>query len=276
LDDCGKRGVTGLTASWLKTLCALAGIAALAPPAGAAERDICEHKAGQELIRCIEAAARSGAPAPAQDGSKASSTARRTQPSSVVAPVAPAREVPRPPAEDCTGRDGDALRRCLAAGGRLNPDAFPAAPALPAAAATPPTTTRTRAESCESKSGEALRRCVQAQAQQAGTGAATPSQPQVIPCRGYTAADQPLCLHRNSAIVECRKRTLYPDLDVCLRSQMARAPQPAHADCGKLPARERPHCEARNRVYAACSGDKMGYFACLERQLGSDAVLTRR
>jgi hypothetical protein len=275
LDDCGKRGVTGLAAPGPKALCALVAIAGLAAPAWGAERDICEHKTGQDLIRCIEAAARSGAPAPSQDSPKASSSAKRPQPSSVVAPVAPAFEAPRPPAEDCTGRDGDALRRCLAGGGRLNPDAFPAASTVPAAAAAAPTIPA-RAESCEGKSGEALRLCVQAQSKLAATGPATPSQPQVIPCRGYTAADQPLCLHRNSAIAECRKRNLYPDLDVCLRSQMARAPQPARADCGKLPARERPHCEARNRVYAACSGDKMGYFACLERQLGSDAVLTRR
>ena len=264
-----------MAAAWLQALCALVATTALTAPAWSAERDICDNKAGPELIRCIEAAARSGAPAPSQDSPKASPSTRRSPPSSVVAPAAPVLEAPRPPAEDCTGRNGDALRRCLAAGGRLNPDAFPTAPAVAAPAAAP-ITTPARAESCEGKSGEALRLCVQAQSKHAGFAAATPSQPQVIPCRGYTGADQPLCLHRNSAIVECRKRNLYPDLDVCLRSHMARSPQPARADCGKLPARERPHCEARNRVYAACSGDRMSYFACLERQLGSDAVLTRR
>jgi hypothetical protein len=117
---------------------------------------------------------------------------------------------------------------------------------------------------------------VEAQSKDAGAAGRKSAQPQVIPCTGYTAADQPLCLHRNTAIVECRNRSLYPDPDVCLRSHMARAPQPAHADCGKLQSRLRTHCEARNRVYAACTGDKLGYFACLERQLGSDAVLTRR
>jgi hypothetical protein len=264
-----------LVAPSLKALCALVAVSALAAPAWSAERDICEHKAGPELIRCIEAAARAGAPAPSQDSAKASSSAKRSHRTAVVTPAAPALEAPHPPAEDCTGRDGDGLRRCLAAGGRLNPDAFPTASAVPAAAAAP-STGAARVERCEGKSGEALRLCVQAQSKRADIAAATPSQPQVIPCRGYTAADQPLCLHRNSAIVECHKRNLYPDLDVCLRSQMARVPQPARADCGNLPARSRPHCEARNRVYAACSGDKMGYFACLERQLGSDAVLTRR
>jgi hypothetical protein len=29
-------------------------------------------------------------------------------------------------------------------------------------------------------------------------------------------------------------------------------------------------------VYAACTGDKLGYFSCLEHRLGADAVLTRR
>ncbi|MGH8666795.1 MAG: hypothetical protein ACREUX_21235 [Burkholderiales bacterium] len=274
MDNCGGRAATGMAAAWVNALCALVAITTLAGPAWSAERDICENKAGPELIRCIEAAARSGGPAPSQDAAKAAPTKRSTS-SSVVTPVAPAFVPPRAPAEDCTGRSGEALRRCLAAGGRLNPDAFPSAPTVPAAAAAP-TTAPARAESCEGKSGEALRLCVEAQSKDAGIAAAKPSQPQVIPCSGYTAVDQPLCLHRNSAIVECRKRNLYPDVDVCLRSHMARAPQPARADCGKLQARLRAHCEARNRVYAACSGDKMGYFACLERQLGSDAVLTRR
>jgi hypothetical protein len=51
-----------------------------------------------------------------------------------------------------------------------------------------------------------------------------------IVCTGYHRADQPLCVHRNSAIMECRNRQKYPDLDVCLRSQMARAPTPELAD----------------------------------------------
>jgi hypothetical protein len=98
----------------------------------------------------------------------------------------------------------------------------------------------------------------------------------VIPCTGYNPADQPLCLHRNTALVECRNRARYPDFDVCLRSHMARAPEPGRADCRNLSTRARNHCEARNQVYAACTGDKLGYFACLEHRLGADAVLTRR
>jgi hypothetical protein len=141
-----------------------------------------------------------------------------------------------------------------------------AAPAA-AAAATP-------AESCDNKSGEALRRCVEAAAR-VQAKAAGPAQPQVIACKGYTAADQPLCVHRNSALAECRNRQKYPDFDVCLRSYMSRAPEPARADCGKLQARARAHCDARNRVYQSCLGDKLGYFACLEKRLGADAVLTR-
>jgi hypothetical protein len=128
---------------------------------------------------------------------------------------------------------------------------------------------------CEGKSGEALRLCVEAQAK--GLPAARKStNTQVVSCTGYTAADQPFCLHRNTALVECRKASLYPDMDVCLRSHMARAPEPGRADCGKLAARARTHCEARTQVYASCLGDKLGYFACLEHRLGADAVLTRR
>ncbi len=270
-----------MTRHWgsaLRIFAAIAASSALAGPARGAERDICENKAGRELIRCIEAAARSAAPASSASATKAPAGARAqpSTPGSAVTPVAPAVEAPRAPVEDCTGRSGDALRRCLAAGGRLNPQAYPAessaAASAPAAAAASPA----RVESCEDKSGEALRSCVQAQAKEHGNAQHATSLTQVIPCSGYLAADQPLCLHRNSAIIECRKRNLYPDLEVCLRSQMARAPQPGRADCSKLPARLRPQCEARNRVYAACSSDKMGYFACLQRQLGSDAVLTRR
>jgi hypothetical protein len=271
LNDCGERSATGMVALWTNVLSALAAVTVLAGPAFGAELDICENKAGQDLIRCIEAAARSGGPAPAPDSGKGLPAKRPASP----AAVAPAFEVPRAPAEDCTGRSGDALRRCLAAGGRLNPDAFPTPATAPAAAAAPAAATG-RAESCEGKSGEALRQCVEAQSKDASAATLKASQPQAIPCTGYTAADQPLCVHRNSAIAECRNRSLYPDFNVCLRSHMARAPQPAQADCSKLQARQRAHCEARNRVFAACSSDKMGYFACLERQLGSDAVLTRR
>ena len=274
MDDCGERAVTGVAALWANALGALAAFTVLAGPAFSAERDICENKAGQELIRCIEAAARSGGSAPSQDGTKALPAKRPASPATV-APVTPTLELPRAPTEDCTGRSGDALRRCLAAGGQLNPQVFPTPPAHSAAAAAPAAAPG-RAESCEGKSGEALRLCVEAQSKDAGLAAGKATQPQAIPCTGYTAADQPLCLHRNSAIVECRNRSLYPDFNVCLRSHMVRAPQPAQADCSKLQVRQRTHCEARNRVYASCTGDKMGYFACLERQLGSDAVLTRR
>jgi hypothetical protein len=270
LDDDGEQAATGMAALWKHALCALAAVTVLAGQASGAERDICENKAGPELIRCIEAAARSGHQPPSRDTGKVSPASRPASPP-IAAPVAPAFVVPPAPVEDCTGRSGETLRRCLAAGGRLNPEAFPATPAAPAAA-----TAAGRAESCEGKSGETLRLCVEARSKDAGVAGSKASQPQAIPCTGYTAADQPLCLHRNSAIVECRNRSLYPDFDVCLRSHMIRAPQPAHADCSKLQARSRTHCEARNRVYASCTSDRMGYFACLERKLGSDAVLTRR
>jgi hypothetical protein len=168
------------------------------------------------------------------------------------------------------------LRHCLAAGGRLAPEAATTAAAkgAPASSATHASAGARNAD-CEGKSGEALRICVQAQAKVL-PAARKDASTQVVGCTGYTAADQPLCLHRNTALVECRKTSLYPDMDVCLRSHMARAPEPGRADCSKLAVRARAHCEARNQVYASCLGDKLGYFACLEHRLGADAVLTRR
>lgn len=225
----------------------------------AAQADICENKTGSELIRCIEAAARANTPPEA-------GATRKPEPSGE-RPTASRREhaVPKPPAaaasaQDCTGRQGGELRSCLAAGGRLSPEAAIVA-APPAAGGGP----------CQGKSGEALRVCMEEASKQ--SAAARTAEPPLARCIDYAAADQPLCLHRNSAIIACRNRKLYPDLEVCLRSQMAGAPQPQLADCSKAPKQARAHCEARNRVYAACSGDKMGYFGCLEQKLGEDAVL---
>jgi len=265
------------------TLAAAALLAsALTAPAMAAERDICENKSGQELIRCIEAAARGApppaAPSPTPAPGKAAPTAAPTAPAKVASPSAPRpQSVPepaRPAPEDCTGKAGETLRRCLAAGGRLAPEAAVTSSSTPQTA---PTAAAPRQESCDSKSGEELRRCVEAAAK---APQPTPSvgvaQPQVISCTGYSAADQPLCLHRNTALVECRNRQKYPDFDVCLRSFMVRAPQPTRADCSALQARSRAHCENRNQAFQGCLADKMTYFACLEQKLGTDARLTKR
>lgn len=245
-------------------------------PATAAAADICENRTGQDLVRCIEASARGTPPPPPV----------RSAPTSKTAPAAPAAAtaktgatVPLPPLpspapepafapEDCTGRTDQALRTCLAAGGRLAPSAAVVAPTR----TTPPVAVATATETCEGKSGEALRACIE-------TTARAPvkvDRNRRLVCTGYTSADQPLCVHRNTAIDECQNRKRYPDMDVCMRSQMTRAPEPKRADCTKVPARARGHCESRNRVYEQCLSDKIGYFACLEKHLGTDAVLSRR
>jgi len=259
----------------------MSGYAAFLGPAAAAERDICENRSGQDLIRCIEASAR-GAPAPparatpAPPAQGAPATALKPYappaakaPVETLPPITPLPEPPPFPPEDCTGRVGPELRRCLAAGGRLQPSAavVPPAPVAPA-----PTPAATTPQSCDGKTGEALRLCVEQTAKNPSKFAAD----RTLLCGGYTAADQPLCLHRNSAIVECRNRKRYPDFDVCMRSHMIRAPEPKAADCRDVPPRAKGHCESRNRVYQSCTGDKIGYFACLERHLGTDAVLTKR
>lgn len=245
-------------------------------PAAAAERDICENRTGQDLVRCIEASARGTAPPPPV----------RSVPAQKPAPAAPATApaktgatVPLPPLpgpapepsfapEDCTGRTDQALRSCLAAGGRLAPSAAVVAPTRPAT----PATGGIAPESCDGKSGEALRTCIEA----AARAPVKSDQNRRLVCTGYTSADQPLCVHRNTAVDECRNRKRYPDMDVCMRSQMTRAPEPRQADCSKVSARARGHCESRNRVYEQCLPDKIGYFACLEKHLGTDAVLSRR
>jgi len=264
-------------------LTALLGIfaCALSELTLAAESDICQNRSGQDLIRCIEASAR-GTPPPPPSATKPPppATVPATAPRSAGSPatkaqvetLAPITALPEPPPfppQDCTGRVDQELRRCLAAGGRLQPSAAVvppppvAPPAVPVAAAP---------ESCDGKSGEALRLCIEQSAKRPLQSAAA----RTVPCTGYTAADQPLCVHRNSAIIECGNRKRYPDFDVCMRSNMIRAPEPKLADCRDVSPRAKSHCESRNRVYQSCTGDKIGYFVCLERHLGTDAVLTKR
>ena len=251
-----------------RALGAVAAAAALF--AAAAERDICENKTGRELIRCIEEAARRGHPDAAPREPAGAPPA--SKPSALQAPAAPP-PVRTPQArEDCTGRTGAELQRCLAAGGRIRPDTAVVRPAPRATARQPGPA---QPESCDDKTGEALRLCIEAQAR--AMAAPKAAQPQTIACGGYTRADQALCWHRNQAILECRqRRDLYPDFGVCLRSLMATAPEPQEENCAKLQGRARSHCDARNRVYAFCRKDKLDYFDCLDRQLGPDAVLTRR
>jgi len=259
-------------------LAAAALIGAL--PAAAAERDICDGKAGQALIQCIEAAARgvpqkdapAAKPAPAAPSAPAQKAAPAAGPTPIPVIVAPS--------EDCTGKPRDEMRRCLAAGGRLAPSAAVVGPSAAAASTAP-----SGPVNCDGRAGEELRRCVEAAARDAppaiapGAGAPAASGTghlPIIPCTGYVAADQPLCMHRNSAISECRNRKKYPEFDVCMRSLMSNAPVPAAvADCTKLGQTQRARCEARNRVHPACKGEKTGYFACLEQKLGADAVAKR-
>lgn len=233
------------------------------PAAQPVSRDICEGKAGPELIRCIEAAAH-GTPQSSNRGAPKTAERATTPPGATPTP----RGTPAVAAEDCTGRQADELRRCLAAGGRLQPSAAVVSGAERSA---PPVIEA----SCESLTGDALRRCVEAGAREPSSAPRT-STPQLLDCRAYTAADQPLCLHRNLTLSECRNRQKYPDFDLCVRNLMRGAPEPARADCGKLGAGARAHCEARNRVYGACSADKLAYFGCLRQKLGADAMLPTR
>jgi hypothetical protein len=258
-----RRALLALLTLWPLATASLA-------PARAAEQDICENRTGPDLVRCIEASARGTPVPPAPTRKPAAEVPPPARTGATVALPEPPGYAAQPavPPEDCTGRTGPALRTCLAAGGRLSPSAAvvpapSAAPSAPAAAAP---------ESCDGKSGDALRTCLE----HAARSPMKPDRNRRLVCTGYTVADQPLCVHRNTAIDECRNRTRYPDFDVCMRSQMVRAPEPKRADCTKVSARARGHCEARNRVYEQCLSDRTGYFGCLERQLGADAVLSRR
>lgn len=266
-----KATVCRVAAAYFVTL---AGVV----PALAAEQDICENRTGQDLVRCIEASAR-GAPPPPPLRSVPAPKPAQTAPASAPATGKTGATVPLPPLpgpvpepsfapEDCTGRTDQALRSCLAAGGRLAPSAAVVTPTRPAT----PANVVAAPENCDGKTGEALRTCIEA----AARAPVTQNRNRRLVCTGYTTADQPLCVHRNTAIDECQNRKRYPDMDVCMRSQMTRAPEPKQADCTKVSARARGHCESRNRVYQQCVSDRVGYFACLEKHLGTDAVLTRR
>lgn len=263
-----------------RILCRVALLAIAALPAGAlAAGDICEGKTGQELIRCIEAAARTPGRAqePPPPAAKPSTPVAKPAPSVPLRvpppePPRPVAEPPRPPAEDCTGREGQALRSCLAAGGRLSPEAAVTGPSATRPNATAGTVGG--AEQCDGKSGEEARRCIE-QAARAATAQPRAAEPKVLNCTLYHAADQKLCLHRNTALLECRNRQKYPDQATCVRSLMTTAPEPLRADCARASGSARAQCEARNRVFAACSGDRMGYFDCLEHRLGPDAYAKR-
>jgi len=265
-----------------RILTRLALLALTIAPAGAhAAADICEGKSGPELIRCIEAAARTpagkaqDAPAPPPKQSAQVAKPAPSVPLRVTTPEPPRPvvvEPPRPPAEDCTGREGQALRTCLAAGGRLSPQAAVIAPSPARANAAPGTVGG--AEQCDGKSGEEARRCIE-QAARAATARPGQTGPKVLNCTLYHAADQKLCLHRNTALLECRNRQKYPDEATCVRSLMTTAPEPLRADCARGSGAARAQCEARNRVFATCSSDRMGYFDCLEHRLGPDAHAKR-
>lgn len=246
--------------------------ACLVPSARAAERDICENRSGQDLVRCIEASVRGQTSAPPR--SPPPDNARSAAPAPPgpmpVAPVTAPPALPSFPAEDCTGRAEQEMRRCLAAGGRLQPSAAVAPPPQAAPAEAPKSAGAP--EPCDGKTGEDLRACVERTAR----APLRNTTDRTLDCTGYHAADQGLCVHRNTAIAECRNRKQYPDFDVCMRSQMNRAPEPKAADCSRSAPQARGHCEARNRVYKSCVGDRIGYFACLDRHLGTDAVLRKR
>jgi hypothetical protein len=152
---------------------------------------------------------------------------------------------------------------------------------------------------CENMSGEQLRRCIEASSREAPKPAASalapaaprpsgpaqavtpaPNPPSVAQaaepkelqrrdCTKVPQPDQALCVHRNTALLECSVRSKYPDQDKCLADLMSRAPNPAIADCSKLVKPQQPLCFKRNKAYAACKGDKLGYFACLDKQLAS-------
>ena len=155
-----------------------------------------------------------------------------------------------------------------------------------AAAVYPASAQRAERDICEKMTGEQLRRCIEASSRAQPTapsaaqpivvpaapgGAATvteqPKRLQRLDCTKVPQPDQPLCVHRNSALLECGNRGKYPDYNRCLEEIMLRAPNPNIADCGRLPERQRAGCIKHNKVYAVCRDDKMNYFACLETQL---------
>jgi hypothetical protein len=163
------------------------------------------------------------------------------------------------------------------------------------AAAFPALTQGAERDICEKMTGEQLRRCIETSARAqpsvpapaagirapaagqpvippptaAGSRAATaqPGTGQKLNCTKVPQPDQALCVHRNTALIECSNRIKYADPDKCVDDIMSRAPNPSIADCSELPTAQRTACLKRNKVYASCKGEKMNYFACLETRM---------
>jgi len=151
---------------------------------------------------------------------------------------------------------------------------------------------------CEKMAGEQLRQCIQdsvrgqspagnAAPPPAGarvTGKDTVLQPtvpragvqasgqlpkslQLVDCGGVTPFDQPFCIARNTALVDCSVPGKYPDRARCAEERLASAAAPVAGDCTRLPEHQRARCNQRNKVFTACQGDRLGYFACLDTKL---------
>jgi hypothetical protein len=167
----------------------------------------------------------------------------------------------------CENMTGEQLRRCIENAAR-EPPAQPQRPinvspstAQSAAPAHPPNTGVPTAAQPIARPGAP------------GTTAAAVAEPskalQRLNCTKVPQPDQPLCVHRNTALIECGTRGRYPDYDKCLEDIMSRAPNPVTADCAALPESQKAICMRRNKVYAACKDNKLSYFACLEQRMGA-------
>jgi hypothetical protein len=167
----------------------------------------------------------------------------------------------------CENMTGEQLRRCIENAAR-EPPAQPQRPINVS-----PSTSQSTAPARPPNAGAPAAGQSIARPGAPGTTGAAVAEPskalQRLNCTKVPQPDQPLCVHRNSALAECGIRGRYPDYDKCLEDIMSRAPNPVIAYCAALPESQKAICTRRNKVYAACKDNKLSYFACLEQRMGA-------
>ena len=100
-----------------------------------------------------------------------------------------------------------------------------------------------------------------------GPGETTPDPAQPINCVGALREDESLCISRNEVILFCRNKNKHPDFEQCASSLLMTQPKPPVANCARVAAAQRKHCELRNKVFGECTSDPLRYFICLTEKM---------
>jgi hypothetical protein len=122
---------------------------------------------------------------------------------------------------------------------------------------------------CAHLNGEALDKCVrdivlpQIVPKLEAVDAPPPDPTQLANCTRVLAADQDFCVWRNEIILACRDRAKFPDFAACFSKFIPNVKTPAAANCAREKPDLRATCATRNKVFAKCLEQPLGYFLCL-------------